>query len=127
MVNTSRDNIVAYVSPRSIGGRSVFDPAASLVSSRVGEYFAELGFDIVGVSPAAITIEASPELYQKVFRAAIRAHPQPVRAKGLKGQYPKKVWRFQRDPEIPAELRPQVEKVVFPSATVVHTGIELGE
>ena len=103
-------------------GRSLFIPAAAsaAVVDQVRDALAGHGFRIVGVSPAAITIEASPKLYQKVFGKAVRPYQQQARAKGLKGQFPKKTWRFQGKPQIPADLRSRVGEVVFPASAAIH-------
>ena len=41
MVNDSKDRIIAYVSPKSIGGQSLFSPNASLDSGHIAHYLSE--------------------------------------------------------------------------------------
>ncbi|WP_367874386.1 S8 family serine peptidase [Luteolibacter sp. Populi] len=77
-VNVSKDHIVAYVSPRSIGGQSLFSPAAKLMASHIESYTSEksietrarnkleaMGFTIEKVSTLSIRISAPAALYQK--------------------------------------------------------------
>lgn len=76
MINTSRDRLVAYVSARSLGGSSVFDATATLISSHVGQYLSTksvvrracnkleaMGFTIEKVSQLSIRISGSAKLF----------------------------------------------------------------
>jgi len=76
MVNTSRDRIVAYASPRSLGGRSIFEPNAILHSSHVETYksapkdekaavnkLEKMGFKVEKVSELSIRISGTAKQF----------------------------------------------------------------
>lgn len=78
MINTSRDRIVAYVSPKSIGGASLFSASARLVSEHIGDYFSEggvvksacsklkaMGFRIEHVSQLSVRVSAPAALFRQ--------------------------------------------------------------
>ncbi|MCY2967294.1 MAG: S8 family serine peptidase [Planctomycetota bacterium] len=78
MVNTSKDRIVAYVSPRSIGGESLFSPTAKLMSANIGAFYSEavvkrkaraklveMGFTIEHVSELSIRISAPAAVFER--------------------------------------------------------------
>ena len=80
MVNSSKDRIVAYVSPRSVGGQSLFSPLASLRSENIAHYFSEtsverrarskleeMGFKVELVSKLNIRISAPAKVFQKMM------------------------------------------------------------
>lgn len=77
-INTSKDRIIAYVSPRSLGGQSLFDPAARLVAAHVAEYCSEkdvekaacsklesMGFKIESVGELSIQISGPASAFQQ--------------------------------------------------------------
>jgi Subtilase family len=75
------DRIFAHASPRSVGGRSLFDPKKGPVRLRAARAFASppgliaiaaarlraAGFDILQMTPYTINIAASPDVYRAVF------------------------------------------------------------
>lgn len=74
------EEIVAAVSPRSIGGVSLFETAAPITSENVREFYSEesvinntcnelrrRGFRVLQVSPTTISIAGSRQLFQEVF------------------------------------------------------------
>ncbi len=78
MTNTSKDHIVAYVSPRSLGGQSLFDPAANLAAANVSAFRSEkrvttaarnkleaMGFQIERVSQLSIRVSGPAKLFQQ--------------------------------------------------------------
>lgn len=78
------------------------------------------GFHITGSSPVGITIEAAPAQFQEVFGAKVRSRHQPHSAAAQHESLPAKVWRFEGAVQIPPDLRPLVQDVVFPAASVLH-------
>jgi subtilisin family serine protease len=78
MINTSRDKIIAYVSPRSIGGRSIFAPNAELRAGSIANYrseknvtaaavskIEEMGFKVEAVSELSVKISGTAAEFQK--------------------------------------------------------------
>jgi hypothetical protein len=66
-----------------------------------------LGFSVKRVSPASITIEAEPGIFEQVFRMRVERHDLP-------GGVPAHYWTSSAQPRIPEELKNEVESVVFP-------------
>ena len=87
MINTSKDRLIAYISPKSIGGKSVFDPAARLISDHVSEYLSEqkvtraacasvekMGFKIESVSKLSVRISAPAALFREKMGVRFEKH-----------------------------------------------------
>ncbi|MGI9055990.1 MAG: S8 family serine peptidase [Pyrinomonadaceae bacterium] len=99
--NSSNDNsalpskIFAQVSPRSIGGVSMFEAQNQIQSGTVANFFSEAeavneavarlqeaGFEILQISPLTINIAGKPETYKKAFNTEIVVEDRGV-IKGL--------------------------------------------
>lgn len=83
--------IFAQVSPRSIGGVSMFEAQSQIQSNTVTNFFSEAeavneavarlqeaGFDILQISPLTINIAGSPATYKKAFGTEIVVEDRPV-------------------------------------------------
>lgn len=84
MPKQKADQVVAVVSPRSMGGVSVFETKAEITSQNVAEFHStkedirsaqqeldNLGFNILQVSEATISIGGSRKLFEDVFGAKL--------------------------------------------------------
>lgn len=122
----SADRVTAVVSPRSLGGTSLFevdqafDEASvdgvksdqSVVDDAVTELTA-LGFDVLSTSEATISIEGPKELFQDVFGVRLRKAKADV-AEDTKMEF----FEPGKDEEVsvleaPARLRPLIEGVAL--------------
>ncbi len=85
MTNQSNEEIIAVVSPRSVGGVSLFETKMAITADNVGEFHSEaadiaatsnelrnLGFNVLQEGPATITISGSRKLIQDVFGVKLR-------------------------------------------------------
>ncbi len=83
--------IFAQVSPRSIGGVSMFEAQNQIQSGTVTNFFSEAeavneavarlqeaGFEILQISPLTINIAGKPETYKKAFNTEIVVEDRPV-------------------------------------------------
>jgi subtilisin family serine protease len=83
--------IFAQVSPRSIGGVSMFEAQNQILSETVTNFFSEAeavneavsrlqeaGFEILQISPLTINIAGKPETYKKAFNTEIVVEDRPV-------------------------------------------------
>jgi hypothetical protein len=108
--------IFAQVSPRSVGGVSMFEAQAQIRSDTVGNFFSEgdvvnaavgrlqeAGFDILQISPMTINIAGSPTLYRDAFNTDLVVIDRPV----IKEQAKEAVAQFidSPDTEIPGLIR----------------------
>ncbi len=89
--------IFAQVSPRSIGGVSMFEAQSQIQSETVSNFFSEAeavneavarlqeaGFEILQISPLTINIAGKPETYKKAFNTNIVVEDREV-IKGMAG------------------------------------------
>jgi subtilisin family serine protease len=78
MLNETKEKIVAYVSPRSLGGQSLLSTSAKLTSEHIRSYFSEkavygqarsklesMGFKVEKVSELCVRISASAATFNK--------------------------------------------------------------
>jgi len=83
--------IFAQVSPRSVGGVSMFEAQEQINSETVTNFFShgdatneavarlqEAGFDILQISPLTINIAGSPATYKRAFDTEIVVEDRPV-------------------------------------------------
>lgn len=83
--------IFAQVSPRSIGGVSLFDAQDQINAQTVANFTSDgeiinrtvsrlqdAGFEVLQISPITITIAGSAETYQRAFKTTIVAEERPV-------------------------------------------------
>ena len=100
--------IFAQVSPRSVGGVSMFDAQEQISSSTVANFFSEgdvvseavarlqeAGFEILQISPLTINIAGSQSKYERAFGTQIVVEDRPV----IKGMGKKDVAQFLETPE----------------------------
>ena len=86
--------LYAQASPRSIGGRSLFD-APAVSASEVGDYVSETslhqnavaelqnsGFDVLQLGACTINIAGPPELFESVFGTKLFTEERPVIKEG---------------------------------------------
>lgn len=89
--------IFAHVSPRSIGGVSMFEGQGQIRADRVTNFFSEnevvhaavarlqeAGFDILQISPMTINIAGTPAQYRKAFSTDITSQDRPVIKEGAR-------------------------------------------
>ncbi|MCP4991760.1 MAG: S8 family serine peptidase [Colwellia sp.] len=121
------ESILAVVSPRSVGGLSIFDAEDSITPETAQEFNSEesvirsarnelqrLGFKIENEGPITISISGSPKLFQNVF--GVKPHKEKVEmVEGLP-----QVDYFAATPEEtekllepPQTLRPSIEGIVM--------------
>lgn len=87
----NNEEVVAVVSPRSIGGVSLFEATAPITADNVGEFHSEasdiaaaskelrkLGFRVLQEGPVTISIAGSRKLFQEVFGAKLRKQKTEV-------------------------------------------------
>jgi serine protease AprX len=85
MSNQENEEIMAIVSPRSIGGVSLFEAAMPITADNVREFHSEasdiaaaskelrkLGFKVLHESPVTISIGGSRKLFQEMFGVKLR-------------------------------------------------------
>ena len=83
--------IFAQVSPKSVGGVSMFEAQNQIQSETVTNFFSEAeavneavsrlqeaGFEILQISPLTINIAGKPETYKKAFGTEIVVEDRPV-------------------------------------------------
>jgi subtilisin family serine protease len=82
--------VYAQVSPKSIGGTSLFEVGEISVESAIAvssepvvvddarDQLARAGFDVLQTSPATINIAGRPELFERAFQCSLRAEERPV-------------------------------------------------
>ena len=100
--------IFAQVSPRSVGGVSMFDAQEQISSATVANFFSEgdvvaeavarlqeAGFEILQISPLTINIAGSLSKYERAFGTQIVVEDRPV----IKGMGKKDVGQFLETPE----------------------------
>jgi subtilisin family serine protease len=108
--------IYAQVSPRSVGGVSMFEAQGQIRSDTVGNFFSEgdvvnaavarlqeAGFDILQISPMTINIAGSAALYRSAFNTDLVVIDRPV----IKEQAKEDVAQFidSLDTEIPGLIK----------------------
>ncbi len=84
MTNKSEERIIAQVSPRSIGGVSLFDTTTSITAQNVHQFHSNesdisaasnelrnLGFEVLQEGPVSISIAGSRKLFEDVFSAKL--------------------------------------------------------
>jgi len=89
------DLLFAQVSPRSIGGRSLFDFGQPVSSADVDQFVSEdhiyqraigdlraAGFDVLYVGDCTISIAGAPKLYEDVFGANLFSSEMPAYKRG---------------------------------------------
>lgn len=89
--------IYAQVSPRSIGGVSMFEAQGQIRADRVTNFFSEsevvhaavarlqeAGFDILQISPMTINIAGTPAQYRRAFGTDIVSQDRPVIKEGAR-------------------------------------------
>ena len=85
MSNNNTDEVVAVVSPRSVGGASLFETTAPITADNVAEFRSEdsdiaatsnelrrLGFRVVQESSTTISFSGPSRLFQDVFNVALQ-------------------------------------------------------
>ncbi|NJN88164.1 MAG: peptidase S8, partial [Leptolyngbyaceae cyanobacterium SL_7_1] len=91
MAANGREEIIAVVSPRSLGGTSLFETTESITKENVQEFYSDdaviqatcsalkqRGFRILQVSPTTISIAGTPELFREIFGAEVRKQRQEI-------------------------------------------------
>ena len=89
------DKLFAQVSPRSLGGRSLFDYGQLVSSNEVDQFTSEThvihgaigdlraaGFDVLSVGDCTISIAGPPDLYEDVFGAKLFSVERPAFRRG---------------------------------------------
>jgi hypothetical protein len=95
----NNDQVIAVVSPRSLGGLSIFETEMIIKSDNVGEFHSEesdiqktvnqlekFGFNILSVGPISISFGGSVKLFRDVF--GVKLHKEKTEtAPGKKVDY----------------------------------------
>jgi subtilisin family serine protease len=89
------DRVFAHASPRSIGGRSLFEAGAAVTSSTVEAFFSEeavvqaavarlqqAGFEVLQVTPTTINIAGSPATFERAFGTPLVVEQRSVLVAG---------------------------------------------
>jgi subtilase family serine protease len=128
MTANGREEIVAVVSPRSVGGTSLFETTDSITKDNVQEFYSEdsviqaacnalrqRGFRILQVSPTTISIAGSPDLFQNVFGVELQKRSKEV-LPGQEQEFFSVVGESaQQVLQAPAELSNLIEGVTIPT------------
>jgi hypothetical protein len=91
MNGNGKDEVYAEVSPRSVGGTSLFDPAVSITADNVREFRSEdsdvadarrellrLGFQVLLEGPTTLSISGPATLYEDVFGIALHRQTREI-------------------------------------------------
>jgi serine protease AprX len=91
MANTDVDALIAQVSPRSVGGISLFDATMSITAENVKQFHSQepditaasnelrkLGFEVLHVGPVTISVSGSRKLFEDVFNAKLATKKSTV-------------------------------------------------
>lgn len=114
--------IFANVSPRSVGGVSMFEAQSQIHSATVTNFFSdadvieaavrrleEAGFDILQIGPLAINIAGTPAQYRRAFGTNIVVEDRPV----IKAGGQKEVGQFLDSPDTSLSGLIQTENTAF--------------
>ena len=93
MSGNNGERIIAVVSPRSIGGVSLFESTTAITQKNVGQFHSEaadieataaeltkLGFEVLQQGPATMSIGGTRQLFEEVFGAKLRKEKTAVMA-----------------------------------------------
>ena len=85
MSNNNGEQVIAVVSPRSIGGISLFESMTAITKENVGQFHSEvvdieataaeltkLGFEVLQQGPVTLSIAGTRKLFEEVFGAKLR-------------------------------------------------------
>ena len=125
MVSNGTDEVAAVVSPRSVGGESLFERPARITSRVVDRYYSEpadnrdaarelrqLGFTVRIIGPATTSITGSRQLFEEVFGVSLRQ--QTTKLIGdQEGEYFEVAEEPERLLQPPEQLRPLIEGVAL--------------
>ncbi len=126
--------VTAIVSPRSVGGNSLFDTTAAITADNVSEFYSdetvirdtcnalcERGFSILQTSSATISIGGSRQLFQEVFGTELKTERSEI----IAGQSGQEVEFFtpvgdesQQKINPPQELSNLIEGVAIPAPPI---------
>jgi hypothetical protein len=107
-------------SASEVSSRNVQDYVSDArVRERAREALVRLGFSVCRLSALSITVEAAPEVFETVFRGALKRVQAPTQRPGKEegAASTRAAWTWSRPPEIPDELRDLIDTVVFPQPT----------
>ena len=90
-MSQKQDQIIGVISPRSVGGLSLFETEATITSDNVGEFRSEesdinsvcnelmkLGFNIQSVGQTSISFAGAPKLFRNVFGVKLRKEKKEI-------------------------------------------------
>ena len=112
-------SLPAYLSPAPTA-KTMRATESLPTSEESSKQLKKLGFNVLSISPLAISVEASPETFQTVFGSPLVSRQTPRSTKAMSYTLPETLWQFQQRPQIPEPLRLLVQEVVFPAAAALH-------
>lgn len=108
-----------HVMLRSGQSREVLESGVSTLDKALKE-LKELGFEIVGASPAAVTVEGSSALFKQVFGATVKQRKPSPSKSAVSQVFPSTLASFSTPPKIPKVMLPYVENIAFPAQVKLH-------